>query len=311
MLARDRKLCRYQERYAGTYYRKKASVTVIKNLTKRLMDTVDCGMWSSWKDNSKAVKDGMRKGIMLGKKLKVRSEERNTKFNRLRSGRIDKRMIANAGYGAEAIFEKIESFAYNPGIIHISIDNSGSMSGGNFQNAMATAIAIAKACDMIENMDCVISLRAGSSFGNDRGYGTAVMLVAYDSRKHGMAQIKTCFPKLCVSGSTPEGLCFDAIMKDILDASRGKDAYFVNMSDGCPYFDGYYGEGAYNHTRAQVKKMVREGIKVISYFICQGSPYSRDKESFQKMYGKEAQFIDTSKIAEVAKTMNSKFLEVA
>jgi len=29
------------------------------------------------------------------------------------------------------------------------------------------------------------------------------------------------------------------------------------------------------------------------------------------MYGKEAQFIDTSKIAEVAKTMNSKFLEVA
>ena len=116
---------------------------------------------------------------------------------------------------------------------------------------------------------------------------------------------------LCVSGSTPEGLCFDAIMKDILDASRGKDAYFVNMSDGCPYFEGYYGEGAYNHTRAQVKKMVREGIKVISYFICQGSPYGNDKENFQKMYGKEAQFIDTSKIAEVAKTMNSKFLEVA
>jgi hypothetical protein len=247
---------------------------------------------------------------MLGKKLKVRSEERNTKFNRLRSGRIDKRMIANAGYGAEAIFEKIESFAYNPGIIHISIDNSGSMSGGNFQNAMTTAIAIAKACDMIENMDCVISLRAGSSFGNDRGYGTAVMLVAYDSRKHGMAQIKTCFPKLCVSGSTPEGLCFDAVMKEIVDSSRGKDAYFVNMSDGCPYFDGYYGEGAYNHTRAQVKKMVREGIKVISYFICHGTPYGSDKENFQKMYGKEAQFIDTSKIAEVAKTMNSKFLEV-
>ena len=300
-----------QERYAGTYYRKTASVTVIKNLTKRLMETVDCGMWSSWRDNDKAVKDGMRKGIMLGKKLKVRSEERNTKFNRLRSGRIDKRMIANAGFGAEAIFEKIESFAYNPGIIHISIDNSGSMSGGNFQNAMTTAIAIAKACDMIENMDCVISLRAGSSFGNDRGYGTAVMLVAYDSRKHGMAQIKTCFPKLCVSGSTPEGLCFDAIMKDILDASRGKDAYFVNMSDGCPYFEGYYGEGAFTHTRAQVKKMVREGIKVISYFITQGRTYGSDKENFQKMYGKEAQFIDTSKIAEVAKTMNSKFLEVA
>jgi hypothetical protein len=299
-----------QERYAGTYYRKTANVTVIKNLTKRLIETVESGMWNSWYNNDMPVKDGIRKGIMLGKKLKVRSEERNTKFNRLRSGKIDKRMIANAGYGAEAIFEKIESFAYNPGIIHISIDNSGSMSGRNFRNAMTTAVAIAKACDMIENMDCVISLRAGSSFGNTSGYGTAVMLIAYDSRKHGMAHIKTCFPMLCVSGSTPEGLCFDAVMNEIVDSSRGKDAYFVNMSDGCPYFDGYYGEGAYTHTRAQVKKMVREGIKVISYFIADGRSWGRDKENFQKMYGKEAQFIDTSKITEVAKTMNSKFLEV-
>ena len=38
-------------------------------------------------------------------------------------------MLASCGYGNESIFEKIESFAYNPGIIHISIDNSGSMNG--------------------------------------------------------------------------------------------------------------------------------------------------------------------------------------
>ena len=162
------------------------------------------------------VREGLILGKMLGKKLKVRAEEKNTKFNRLRTGKIDNRMLASCGYGNESIFEKIESFAYNPGIIHISIDNSGSMNGSRFQNAVTTAVAIAKACSMIENMDCVISLRAGSSFGDTRGYGTAVMLVAYDSRKHGMAQIKTCFPMLCVSGSTPEGLCFDAIMKEVV-----------------------------------------------------------------------------------------------
>ena len=100
-------------------------------------------------------------------------------------------------------------------------------------------------------------------------------------------------------------------MKEILDSSRGKDAYFVNMSDGCPYFDSYYGEGAFKHTRNQVKKMQKEGIKVISYFI--GSSYLSDSDNinFRKMYGKEAQFIDTKKITEVAKTMNKKFLEIA
>jgi len=304
------------ETWGGESINKKAKVTIIRNLSTSLMDTVECGMWKSYSryGNRNPISDGIRKGVMLGKKLKIRSEERSTKFNRLRSGRIDKRMIANAGYGAEAIFEKIESFAFNPGIIHISIDNSGSMSGERFQNAMTTAIAIAKACDMIENMDCVISFRAGSYFGAEgysRNSGTAVVLIAYDSRKHGMSQIKTCFPRLVVSGSTPEGLCFDAIMKDILNASRGKDAYFVNMSDGAPYYQDYGGAAARKHTRAQINKMTKEGIKVISYFISGNYRASSDDVSnFQSMYGKEAQFIDTSKIVEVAKTMNSKFLEV-
>jgi len=264
--------------------------------------------WSSEGRHKEEVAKGIRLGTILGKKLKVRAEEKSTKYNRQRSGKIDKRMIANAGYGMENIFSKLESFSYSPGIIHISIDNSGSMSGHRLQKSITTATAIAKACSMIGNMDCVISFRAGSYFENDH---KPVMLIAYDSRKDGMTKLKQMMPFITSCGSTPEGLCFDAIMKDILDASRGKDAYFVNMSDGCPYFEGYYGEGAYNHTRAQVKKMVREGIKVISYFITQGRTYGSDKENFQKMYGKEAQFIDTSKIAEVAKTMNSKFLEVA
>ncbi len=302
------------ETYMGKI-KKKAEVLVINNFTKDLINNVDCGMWDmplyEWRISSRQgwVSEGIRRGVVLGKKLKVRAEERSTKFNRLRSGKIDKRMIANAGYGAEGIFEKIESFAYNPGIIHISIDNSGSMSGMRFQNAVTTAVAVAKACDMIENMECVISFRAGSYFINERDH-KAVMLIAYDSRKHGMSQIKTMMPYVCVSGSTPEGLCFDAIMKQIIDSSRGKDSYFVNMSDGAPYYDGYCGEAAWAHTREQVKKMKREGIKVISYFITGSYSYSGENDAFKVMYGKEAQFIDVNKINNVAKSMNNKFLEI-
>ena len=139
-----------------------------------------------------------------------------------------------------------------------------------------------------------------------------VVLIAYDSRKHGMNQIKTMMPYCCVSGVTPEGLCFEAIMKEIVSSAKGKDAYFVNMSDGMPYYDNYHGDSAHKHTRAQVKKMTKEGIKVISYFIT-GSYGISDSErsAFNAMYGKEAQYIDTKKINEVAKSMNNKFLEVA
>ncbi len=303
----------------------KAEVTVIRNFNKQLVEDVECGMWMRkdeygfdrhMQDHKNWIADGIRKGIVLGKKLKVRAEERNTKFNRQRTGRIDKRMIANAGFGAEAIFEKIESFAYNPGLIHISIDNSGSMNGTRFEKAQVAAVAIAKACSMIENMDCIISYRSSAAFGTSR-WSTRnsdvkpVVLIAYDSRIHGMVQIKTLLPYVETANLTPEGLCFEAIMKDIVEASRGKDSYFVNMCDGAPYYNDYYGEKAVEHTKSQVKKMRFEGIKVISYFITSSKENAspRDSGQFKRMYGKDSQFVDTNKITEIARTMNSKFLE--
>ena len=254
---------------------RKIDVTVINNFTKDLVNNVSCGMYDGYWGVEKRrewVNEGIRRGVVLGKKLKVRTEERDTKFNRLRSGKIDKRRISNAGFGVENIFAKIESFAYNPGLIHISIDNSGSMGGDRFQNAVTTSVAIAKACSMIENMDCIISYRSSANFGGDRWNHSnrdvkPVVLIAYDSRVHGMAQIKTMLPLVETASLTPEGLCFEAIMKDIVDASKGKDSYFVNMCDGSPYYNDYYGDSAVQHTKAQVKKMRYEGIKVISYFI--------------------------------------------
>ena len=56
--------------------------------------------------------------------------------------------------------------------------------------------------------------------------------------------------------------------------------------------------------------MKREGIKVISYFITSSNDASeREMNNFKTMYGKDSQFVDTNKIAEIARTMNSKFLE--
>lgn len=293
------------------------NVTVVRKFTRSLARSVSSCMWDSSPHHSyvQCIHDGLIKGTVLGKKLKVRAEERNTKFNRLRSGKIDKRMISQAGFGAEGIFQKIESFTYRPGIIHLSIDNSGSMSGLAFRNSLTTATAIAKACSMIENMDCVISFRsAGKLAGSPE---QPIIVIAYDSRRQSIAELRTLLPYFTTAGTTPEGLCFAAIMDEVLDSSKGKDAYFVNFSDGEPYYYSrqkgippiyYNGEMAYTHTRKQINNMMANGIKVISYFIC-GSNVE-ENAAFIKMYGQGARFIDLMSINQVAKTMNDKFLEV-
>ena len=292
----------------------KVDVAVIKNFTKGLVDNLDCGMWdTNWGVEGRKIQieEGIRRGVVLGKKLKIRAEERDTKFNKLRSGKIDKRMIANAGYGAEAIFEKIENFAYKPGIIHISIDNSGSMSGGRLRQAMKTTAAIAKACSMIDNMEVVVSARSADNVGHSREY-IPVIAIIYDSRKDHLSKLINIMPQVNACGTTPEGLCFSALMDEIVNASRGKDSYFINMCDGMPYFNGYRGESAMRHTKLQVGKMRKEGIKVISYFITGSHGISDyEREAFNAMYGKDAQYINTKKINDVAKSMNRKFLEVA
>ena len=297
--------------YSGDKYTDKQNVYVIKNVTQTLIDSNQFGeMFSNYHyslDRQRtAIKEGLVLGKMLGKKLKVRAEQRDTKFNRLRSGKIDNRMLASCGYGNESIFEKIESFAYNPGMLHISIDNSGSMST-RLAQAMKTTMAIAKACSMIENMDVVVSFRSADSVGGGRDY-LPVIGIVYDSRKDHLSKLVKIMPQVRACGTTPEGLCFAAIMKEIVKSSRGKDAYFVNMCDGMPWFNNYGGEQALDHTKQQVKKMRKEGIKVISYFI---GNKSYGGEEFQRMYGKDSHFINTNNLVTLAKTMNNKFLEVA
>jgi hypothetical protein len=303
-----------RETWTGVSYTEKQNVYVIKNVTQTLIDSRQfpemfaSDHWSIDRQKS-AIKEGLVLGKMLGKKLKVRAEQRDTKFNRLRTGKIDNRMLASCGYGNESIFEKLESFAYNPGMLHISIDNSGSMNGDRIRQSMKTTMAIAKACSMIENMDVVVSFRSADHVGGGRDY-LPVIGIIYDSRKDHLNKLVKIMPQVRACGTTPEGLCFAAIMKEIVKSSRGKDAYFVNMCDGMPWFQNYGGDAALDHTRKQVVKMRKEGIKVLSYFIG-GNGYRSQKEDFQIMYGKDSQFIDTNNLVTLAKTMNNKFLEVA
>jgi len=108
-------------------------------------------------------------------------------------------------------------------------------------------------------------------------------------------------------------LCFEAIQKDLIPGNSNQDSYFVNFSDGQPYYSNneinYNGGEAERHTRKMCDKMRQMGISVLSYFIGGGYDSDRDNDSFTNMYGKDAEFINATNMMQVAKTMNKKFLE--
>jgi hypothetical protein len=294
----------------------KTNCIVIERITDGLLENDLCQVlrknYYGSDDGTKLIVEGIRLGTMLGKKLKVRNESRDTKWTRKDSGRIDKRLIAELGFGNERVFSTTFTDSYADAHLHISVDASGSMSGDKWDNTIKSSVAICKAASMIEGLTVDVSFRY-TSWGNNRGEEKPAILIAYDSRKNKMSHIKKYWKYLRVSGTTPEGLCYEAIMDKISIGSREKESFFLNFSDGMPMFSNgdirYYHDEALNHTRKMVKEIRGKGVKVLSYYI--GGEYERQSNmvDFKRMYGKDAKFIDVNSVSALAKTMNKKFLE--
>jgi len=255
----------------------------------------------------KEVQDGIKLGTILGKKLQVRGEDRTTIFNRQKVGRIDKRMISSLGFGNENVFKFSELDSYKRANLHISIDASSSMNGSKWSKTLTNAVALCKAVDMIQNLSIQITFRLTSA--NNKPY----IVMAYDSTKDKFSKVKQMFAGLRPNGTTPEGLCFEAIQKEFLPSNNDMDSYFLNISDGQPYFPGqgfyYGGDGAVKHTRKMVKMIEGMGIKTLSYFVSDGHYDTYGERDFKKMYGTGAKIIDVTSVSQISKTMNDLFLQ--
>ncbi len=304
----------YSKNFTGS-----TQVLFVKKITQQM---VDDNVFPSLFQSSSSYYGGRTKdsviigkklGTQLGKKLQVRSESRTLKNSRLDSGRIDKRLIAELGFGNSKVFSTTFVEQYNDAILHISVDASGSMSGDKWKNTMTAVVAICKAASMISGLDVVVSFRT-THYSGSRYNGQPLVAIGYDSRVDKFRKIENVWPNLYPGGTTPEGLCYEAIMKDFVPSTNNRDSYFLNFSDGQPMFgDGdfdYYGEEALQHTKKQVKEIIKKGISVMSYFIGD-SDYdrSRNMDDFKTMYGKDAEFVDVTKVSSLAKTMNNLFLE--
>jgi uncharacterized protein with von Willebrand factor type A (vWA) domain len=229
---------------------------------------------------------------------------------------LDGRLVAEIGFNGQ-IFKQTQVEEYQEAFLHMSIDASGSMRGEGWTETVKTATAIAVAANILESVRCQISTRftvnnenkSTALFNNN---GKPAIAIVYDSEQDSIRAAKQKLKHVVPGGTTPEGLCYQAVMEKIVRSSERKDAYFINFSDGLPNFRNRrlkYGKGnAIPHTRNQVRQIRRRAnAKVISYFI--GSSGSEATDDFRDMYGNDARFIDVTDISSVARTLNKKLLE--
>ena len=252
------------------------------------------------------VAQGYQLGALLGRKLQIRRESRELVTNRLRTGKIDSKRIAHAGYGIENVFNQIHIDKYNKANIHLTIDASGSMGGSKWDNSIKMAMAMAKAISMIDGLELQVSMRETNN--ND----IPVVSYIYDSRTNKLNHLKMLLEMYDCNSMTPEGLCLEAMLKKklFIPTTADCDSYLINICDGEPSCGSNYAyDRAINHTRSQVNRINAElGIKHVGFFF--GSTLGSSFNKFQQMYGVKQSIAipDASNATLIAKHMNTQLM---
>jgi hypothetical protein len=284
--------------------------TIIRRLSMDVINNMP-NVFSTNKYDVEKMDQSVRHGIVLGKrlgsKLQLRNKITDLKQTRLKSGKIDTRLIHEAGFSAENLFHKVVTDSFKNYFIHISIDASGSMWGDKLRNAIISAVAIAQAASM------TTGIRVQISFRGTINYNDCLTIYAYDSATDKMSKVKQLFKYIYTFGGTPEGISFKSILSNLKKDAKGDECIFINYSDGEPTsVNGIKRSNPVDVTKDAVKEIEKSGFNVISYFIESSEAWGLDKmrKIFKYMYGADAMFIDPVNMTQVSKTMNEKFLEL-
>lgn len=278
---------------------RKHRVTILENIQNVSSDVFAYGNDQAEYENY--ILMGLSRGNVLARKLRIMGEDFPLKMNRQLEGRLDRRRVAALGHEDMTVFSRQHIVKADPVHVHLSIDASGSMIGPGFGNAMAFAAMLARAAECTPMMTLEVSLR---SYVNSE----VLIAVIYDSVMDTTAKFRKLLTMVGPSGCTPEGLAFNAIFDRLVARKPGVQHYFVNLSDGFPGCAGYDGQYALQHTGQVVKRLVRSGVRVLSYLIGSHNPNEQIRNQFAVMYGSNAAYVSPEDVTGIARTLNKMFV---
>ena len=261
--------------------------------------------------NEKAISDGIILGNKIGRRLQIRNESVCEKISRRSTGKIDRRLLHELGFQSENVFFDTRTTLFKKLSFHVTLDISSSMRGEKWYKTLKLTTALAKAFSMLDGVKLQISFRAVFNF-------QPVLIFGYDSERDTINKIKSLFKYISPTGTTPEGLTFEALIRKFDNKTSDYEKYFINISDGMPmcFVKGrdkkeisYVKTDALLHTKKQVSKIKKMGYNVISYYVSEKISDTFSKTNFTKMYGTDASFVNLESFNQIAKDINSRLLE--
>jgi hypothetical protein len=271
-----------------------------------------------------AVTDGQTFGMMLADQLQITGEDNRIDALRVKRGKIDKRQLAGAGYGSEYLFKRTEIESTDPITLFVSLDGSYSMRdpSDKWTQTIKVASALAYCGTVLPKLRVIINIRGGSSIPH--------VATLFDSAVDSYTHVTSLWPFLYADGLTPEGLVFEALHDEMDELPHDTTRYFVNLSDGMPFFADmdemekvaddkgigfeealkfvpcYMDDDAVTHTAGEVRRMDESGVRILSFFIKGNSNVPQSViDSFHRMYGDGACFIDPTQVWQVAEAINT------
>lgn len=290
-------------------------VIVVNNVT---YDSIECGAMADYglietsknyyrDEFEKHVANGIINGKALAKKIQIRNEERITQTTRLKNGKIDRRLLSELSFDNVEIFKRLEIKSFKPVHIHVSVDQSGSMSHNDrLKKSMELAACLASASLLIRNLHVTVSIR--STTNEDLPY----ICYIFDSKKHTMNDIFDIFSSVMCYNETPESLCFEAIHAKIQQDAKQNESYFINICDGLPTasfrnYESYTGYKARHHCREQMEKIERQGTKFLVYFIGDSNSYGGN--SISSCYPNHVTYLNSpSDLQKIADSLKSSLI---
>ena len=242
------------------------------------------------------LSNGRKYGIQLGRALKTYAEKQELISNRLRSGKLDKRMIASGNF-QDQIFSTKRIIENASGYIELTVDASGSMGGVKWEKTCEFVLSLAIACKAAKNIDLRVNYRS-----TDRS--SIYVVYIYNSKTDSIAKLEKTLGYVDPNASTPEALCYEATLKNMKSFIGNRKGLFITITDGQPSYD--YDRVGY--TRAQMAAVTACGYDTLALFLSSNGSTS-GLERFKEMYGACGHHVNPDEISKFASIINKVFIQ--
>ena len=248
-------------------------------------------------ENIESMDIGYNLGKLLAKKIQIKDENRDLIYNRQKRGRLDRRMLHEAGTGSSNIFNRVLDASKKPVNLHFSVDVSSSMGGHLWCETLKVLSMFATAAEKVSALNLTIDLRYS---GWDKKSKVSA-IYAYNSRKHNFKYFKNFFTNFQPNGITPESVVYEMLLKEYEQAyKQDADNIFITISDGQPNVIRSRNANI-EHIHKMVKKIKNIGYNFAGFFI--GDYGYRD---FKLAYKEDAEKISTNDVRKIGKIINKK-----